>query len=154
LKEVTVNSIKGTIAAVCTSEAKGTQKEDVGEAFLVVEKGLEGDAHAGFAHRQVSLLTLEDIETAKEKLPELRPGSFAENLTVQGLDLSGVAIGDRLRAGEALLEISQIGKTCHTKCEIYHKTGDCIMPRKGLFCRVLEGGWVRRGDSIELLPRD
>ena len=144
---------RGTIAAVCTSEAKGTAKTDVGEAFIVVEKGLEGDAHAGFAHRQVSLLCLEDIESAAEKLPELRPGSFAENLTVRGIDLSGVAVGDRLRAGETLLEISQIGKTCHTKCEIYHKTGDCIMPRKGLFCRVLEGGWVRRGDAVELLAR-
>lgn len=145
------DSKKGTVAAVCLSEAKGTVKIDVGEGLLVTGLGFEGDGHAGFAHRQVSLLALEDIEAAAVELPELRPGSFAENLTLQGLDLSSVAIGDRFRIGEALLEISQIGKTCHAKCEIYHRTGDCIMPRKGLFCRVIEGGWVRRGDVVELL---
>lgn len=144
---------KGSIVAVCTSKTKGTPKEDVGEGLLVVETGLEGDAHAGFAHRQVSLLALEDIEAAAVKLPGLRPGSFAENLTLSGLDLADVAIGDRFQAGEALLEISQIGKICHTKCEIYRKTGDCIMPRKGIFCRVIEGGRIRRGDAVERLPR-
>lgn len=138
------------VVAVCVSKKKGTTKVDVGEANLVVEIGLEGDAHAGFAHRQVSLLNLEDIEETAKRLPGLKPGSFAENLTIQGMDVSALPVGTRLRIGESLLEISQIGKECHTKCEIYHKTGDCIMPKKGVFCRVLEGGMVRSGDEVDV----
>ncbi len=139
---------EGRVVAVCRSDRKGIPKDDLGEGMLVADLGLEGDAHAGFAHRQVSLIAMEDIKTAREKLPELRPGSFAENLTVEGIDLGGSKIGARLKVGEALLEITQIGKECHTKCAIYHTTGDCIMPRKGIFCKVLEGGRVAVGDSI------
>jgi MOSC domain-containing protein YiiM len=133
------------------SEEKGTVKVDVGEANLVREMGLEGDAHAGFAHRQVSLLSLEDIEETARRLPGLKPGSFAENLTIEGMDVSLLPVGTRLSIGESLLEITQIGKECHSKCEIYHRTGDCIMPKKGVFCRVLEGGLVRSGDEVLVL---
>ena len=139
------------VVAVCVSEKKGTVKVDVGEANLVEEMGLEGDAHAGFAHRQVSLLNLEDIEETAKRLPGLKPGSFAENLTIEGMDVSSLPIGTRLSIGESQLEVTQIGKECHTRCEIYHKTGDCIMPKKGVFCRVLRGGRVRSGDEVQVL---
>ncbi|MCF7936208.1 MAG: MOSC domain-containing protein [Synergistales bacterium] len=143
--------MKGTIVAVCTAAGKGTHKEDIRRGRLVEGRGLEGDAHAGFAHRQVSMLSLEDIEGMQEQLPALRPGSFAENLTVRDMDLSTLQLGDRLQVGEALLELSQIGKECHSRCEIFHQTGDCIMPRKGLFFRVLRGGEVAAGDTVHLL---
>lgn len=145
---------EGTVVAVCTSEHKGTVKRDVGSGTLVEELGLEGDAHAGFAHRQVSLLAQEDIDTMKEKLPDLIPGSFAENLTVRGVDLGSLSVGDRIEAGPTLLEVSQIGKECHTRCQVYHATGDCIMPKKGIFCRVLWGGPVRTGDPVRILARE
>lgn len=139
---------RGKIIAVCTSPSKGTIKTNVGSGVLIEEFGIEGDAHGGFAHRQVSLIAAEDIETMRAKLPDLEPGSFAENLTTEGFDLSALAIGDRVRAGECLLEVSQIGKECHTKCQVFYKTGDCIMPKKGIFCRVIKGGRVETGDEI------
>jgi MOSC domain-containing protein YiiM len=142
--------MSGRVVAVCIAASKGVPKDDVGAGLLVPGIGIEGDAHAGFAHRQVSLLNMEDLREMQAKLPELRPGSFAENLTVEGFDLGLLQIGHRLRVGEALLEVTQIGKECHTRCAIYHTTGDCIMPRKGVFCRVLKGGVVRRGDKIAL----
>ena len=140
--------MSGRVVAVCIAASKGVPKEDVGVGLLVPEIGIEGDAHAGFAHRQVSLLNMEDIREMQAKLPELHPGSFAENLTVEGFDLGLLEIGHRFRVGEALREVTQIGKECHTRCAIYHTTGDCIMPRKGIFCRVLKGGTVRRGDEV------
>ena len=139
---------QGRIVAVCTAPEKGMIKHDVGEGLLVEELGLEGDAHAGFMHRQVSLIALEDIKTMMKKLPELEPGSFAENLTTEGFDLSELKIGDRLAVGEALLEVTQIGKECHSLCEVFKKIGDCIMPRKGIFTRVIKGGKVKTGDII------
>ena len=138
----------GKIIAVCTSPEKGMIKHDVGEGLLLEELGIEGDAHAGFMHRQVSLISIEDIRTMMEKLPDLVPGSFAENLTTEGFDLSALKIGDRLKVGETILEVSQIGKECHTKCEVFRKTGDCIMPKKGIFTRVIKGGKVKTGDTI------
>jgi MOSC domain-containing protein YiiM len=141
---------RGRILAVCTSPEKGTVKENTGEGRLLEEFGIEGDAHGGFGHRQVSLIASEDIETMKAKLPDLRPGSFAENLTTEGFDLSSLCVGDIIKAGECLLEVSQIGKECHAKCEVFKKSGECIMPEKGIFCRVLEGGLVRTGDAIGL----
>ncbi len=140
---------EGRVVAVCRSDRKGVPKDDIGTGCFKEGIGLEGDAHAGFAHRQVSLISMEDIVAAKEKLPTLRPGSFAENLTVEGIDLGASVVGLRLKVGEILLEITQIGKECHTKCEIYRTTGDCIMPRKGIFCRVVEGGRVSVGDRVE-----
>ena len=146
--------MRGKVVAVCVSESKGTPKTDVGEGVLLPGLGIDGDAHAGFAHRQVSMLAVEDIETMKEKLPDLVPGSFAENITVEGFDLSSLSVGDRVRVGEALLELSQIGKECHTRCAVYHKTGDCIMPKKGLFFKVLEGGRVAAGDPVDRVWSD
>nr|HPI98938.1 MOSC domain-containing protein [Synergistales bacterium] len=140
--------------ALCVSKNKGTRKSDVGKATLVPGVGLEGDAHAGFMHRQVSLLNLEDIQEAALILPELGPGSFAENLTIEGFDLTSLRIGDLLEIGEAILEVTQIGKECHTRCEIYHKTGKCIMPEKGIFCRVLRGGEVRTGNLVRVADPD
>lgn len=144
-------ALQGRVVAVCTSATKGVRKTDVGEGWLVVEQGLQGDAHAGFAHRQISLLALESIRTMQEKGLAVGPGDFAENLTVEGLDLPALPLGTRLKIGEALLEVSQIGKTCHGHCEIYRLAGDCVMPREGIFARVLTAGVVRRGDIIEVL---
>lgn len=148
----TKRGMKGTITAVCMSSEKHVQKEDVGSALLVEEMGLEGDAHAGFAHRQVSLLAEESIDKMRRLgLKDLRPGAFGENLTTRGLDLLSLRVGDRLRVGEeAVLEVSQIGKECVERCAIYYQAGDCIMPREGIFARVIRGGRISRGDIIAL----
>ncbi len=140
----------GTIIAVCTSKKKGTPKADAGSGILEEGFGLKGDAHGGDWHRQVSLLAIEQIDTMKAKGLDVKPGSFAENLTTRGFDLVSVKVGDRLRVGEeALLEVTQIGKECHTRCAIYNKIGECIMPEQGVFARVIKGGTVSSGDSID-----
>ena len=139
----------GKIIAVCSAPAKGMIKHDQGEGVLIVGKGLEGDGHFGFAHRQVSLISIEDIRIMMAKLPNLRPGSFAENLTTEGFDLGKLHIGDQLRVGETLLEVSQIGKECHSHCEVFRQTGECIMPKKGIFTKVIKGGRVKSGDTID-----
>jgi MOSC domain-containing protein YiiM len=146
-------STKGIITAVCISTEKHVQKDDVGSATLIENQGLEGDAHAGFAHRQVSLLAEESIDKMKELgLQDLRPGAFGENLTTRGIDLLSLELGDRLRIGdEVILEVSQIGKECVERCAIYYQAGDCIMPREGIFARVIRGGKVSRGDFIEVI---
>ena len=141
----------GKVVAVCTSEKTGTIKKDVGVGTLRVEWGLEGDAHAGPWHRQVSLLALESIEKMRKMGLDVGPGSFAENITTTGLELHTLPVGTRMRLGSALVEVTQIGKTCHKGCAIRQQTGDCIMPREGIFVRVLRGGVVKRGDSIEVL---
>lgn len=145
--------MSGKIIAVCSAPEKGMIKHDIGEGVLIEGVGLEGDAHAGFMHRQVSLIAMEDIRTMMEKLPSLVPGSFAENLTTEGFDLSKLKIGDRLKVGGTLLEVSQIGKECHTKCEVFKQSGECIMPQKGIFTRVIKGGKVKTGDAVELADR-
>jgi MOSC domain-containing protein YiiM len=140
----------GTIIAVCTSKKKGTPKSDVGSGSLVEGFGLEGDAHGGDWHRQVSLLSIEQIDIMKDKGLDVRPGSFAENLTTLDFDLGSAKVGDRLKVGEsALLEVTQIGKECHTRCAIFNKVGECIMPEQGVFARVLVGGVVKTGDPID-----
>ena len=139
----------GKIIAVCSAPEKGMIKHDQGEGVLIVGKGLEGDGHFGFAHRQVSLISIEDIRIMMTKLPNLRPGSFAENLTTEGFDLGKLHIGDQLRVGETLLEVSQIGKECHSHCEVFKQTGECIMPKKGIFTKVIKGGRVKVGDTID-----
>jgi MOSC domain-containing protein YiiM len=140
----------GKIIAVCSAPEKGMIKHDVREGDLIKEVGLKGDAHAGYMHRQVSLISMEDIRTMMAKLPDLVPGSFAENLTTEGFDLSKLKIGDRLKIGEnIILEVSQIGKECHSHCEVFKQTGECIMPKKGIFTRVITGGHVKAGDSID-----
>ena len=139
----------GKIIAVCSAPEKGMIKHDQGEGVLIVGKGLEGDGHFGFAHRQVSLISIEDIRIMIAKLPNLRLGSFAENLTTEGFDLGKLHIGDQLRVGETLLEVSQIGKECHSHCEVFRQTGECIMPKKGIFTKVIKGGRVKSGDTID-----
>ena len=142
--------MKGTIKAVCISDAKGTQKKDVGKVVLLSNWGIEGDAHAGEHHRQVSLLSGEKVAKFNELGAEVSHGDFGENLVVWGIDPAALPIGTRLSCGSALLEITQIGKDCHDRCQIYHKMGDCIMPREGTFARVLEGGEVCVGDVLEV----
>ncbi|NTV14481.1 MAG: MOSC domain-containing protein [Desulfobulbaceae bacterium] len=141
------------VEAVCISSKKGMVKKEQPEVILKTGWGIEGDAHAGDWHRQVSLLAGESIDTVKVILPTLKNGAFAENLITRGLDLSGLKIGDRLQVGaEIILEITQIGKECHNQgCAIKKATGDCIMPKEGLFSRVLQGGKVRPGDLLKPL---
>ena len=141
--------MSGRIVAVCRAPAKGMQKIDVKEALLVEDQGMEGDAHFGFQHRQVSLLNAEEAAKIREKVPRLKAGDFAENLLVEGFDLADLRLGDRLAVGPALLEVTQIGKECHSRCAIYEAAGDCIMPRLGVFCRVVRGGTVRNGDIVD-----
>lgn len=144
----------GKVIAVCTSEHKGTQKRPVEYIALREKWGIEGDAHAGDWHRQVSLLGLERIQEFRERGAEIDFGAFGENIVIEGYELKSIPVGTRLRIGECLLEISQIGKACHSHCEIYKKMGDCIMPREGIFAEVIKGGEIRPGDSAELIPAD
>ena len=142
-----------TVTAICISEKKGTVKHPVEEALFVAQHGIEHDAHAGTWHRQVSLLSADRIEEFRAHGADVAFGSFGENI-VAALDFRSMPVGTLLRVGEALLEITQIGKECHTQCEIRRITGDCIMPREGVFARVLEGGTVRVGDEIAVVPRE
>ncbi len=141
---------EGSITAVCVSAEKHVQKEAVDRVVLVPGKGIEGDAHFGFGHRQVSLLADESVDKMREKgLADPRPGAFGENLLTRGIDLLSLRIGDRLLVGnEVILEVSQVGKECVDRCAIYYAAGDCIMPREGIFARVIEGGTVTPGDKI------
>lgn len=145
----------GTIVSVNTSLKKGQIKRPAAGVELRAGRGIEGDAHKDYGHRQVSLLAIEDIEAQKERTGAaaavaLGPGAFAENLTTRGIDLAALAIGDELViAGTVRLRVSQIGKDCHTKCAVFHLVGDCIMPARGIFCEVLSDGAVRPGDGIE-----
>jgi MOSC domain-containing protein YiiM len=141
----------GRVIAVCTSAKKGTRKRDVRRAELRVDWGIVGDAHAADWHRQVSLLALESIEKMRALGLNVGPGSFAENITTAGLELTSLPIGSRLRLGDALVEVTQIGKICHDRCAIYYQAGDCVMPREGIFVRVCEGGLVRAGDAVEVV---
>lgn len=140
----------GRIVAVSLSARRGEKKTPVAEALLVAERGIEGDAHAGAGHRQVSLLAAESIEKMRAAGLRVGPGAFAENLTTEGIDLPSLPVGSLLRVGpDAVLEITQIGKECHQRCAIYEQAGDCVMPREGVFARVRTGGRVRTGDPIE-----
>jgi MOSC domain-containing protein YiiM len=141
----------GRIEAICISPEKGTVKETVTEAELRIKHGIVGDAHAGDWHRQVSLLPSESIAKVREMMPELADGAFAENLVTSGIDLAHIQIGDKVSIGDdVLLEVTQIGKECHHGCAIRQITGDCIMPREGIFCRVLQGGNIQPGSSASL----
>ena len=141
----------GRIVAISISTEKGVPKTNVPSAVLVENWGLHGDAHAGAWHRQVSLLAEESIAAMRAKGADVHPGNFAENLTTTGIDIAARRVGDRLRIGAALLEVTQIGKECHAHCAIYQQIGDCVMPREGIFARVLDGGEVRVGDTIEVV---
>lgn len=141
----------GKIRAVCISREKGTAKSSVGRALAIEDFGLENDAHAGKWHRQVSLLPYEEIEKFKAEGAPVTDGSFGENLITEGLKLRELPLGTRLRAGGALLEVTQIGKECHSRCAIGRAMGHCIMPEEGIFARVLAGGVIEAGDAIEIV---
>lgn len=138
----------GKVLAVCISEKKGTEKRNVGSAVFVEDWGLEGDAHAGKWHRQVSLLSNEKIEDFRARGAVVEDGAFGENLVVEGIDFAKLPVGTRFRCGEVVLELTQIGKECHNGCAIFQKMGECIMPREGVFTRVLKGGKVSVGDEM------
>ncbi len=143
------------VIAVCSSKTKGVRKDNIGSGILKQEYGLEGDAHADSGwHRQVSLLARESIEKMRKLGYDVGPGDFAENITCEGIELFSLPIGTRLTVGDVvLLEISQIGKECHTGCAIFKLTGKCIMPKEGVFARVVKGGPVNIGDKIEIISR-
>ena len=141
----------GEIVAVCTSKRKGVPKHPIASGGLKVNWGLEGDAHAGNWHRQVSLLAIESIDKMREKGLNVHPGSFAENITTKGIELYTLPVGTSMRLGTALARVTQIGKVCHTKCAIYEQAGDCVMPREGIFVEILEPGTVAAGDAVEIL---
>lgn len=141
----------GKVMAVCTSPAKGTQKQDVGRAVFLEDFGIEGDAHAGKWHRQVSLLSYEKIEEFRRRGADVVFGAFGENLVVEGIDFKTLPIGTRFRCNEVELVLTQIGKQCHHGCEIFQKMGDCIMPREGVFTKVEKGGEIKVGDVLEII---
>jgi MOSC domain-containing protein YiiM len=147
-----VNSEKvATIVAVCLSEKKGTPKKAIDKVLLKEDFGLSGDAHAGNWHRQVSLLDYGKVEEFNAKGAGVDHGAFGENLLVSGLDLRNLPIGTKLKIGPATLEVTQIGKECHSRCQIYDRVGDCIMPREGIFAKVLQGGEVKKGDEVKVV---
>ncbi len=139
------------VVSVNISEQKGTVKQEVPAIQLKLRHGIVGDAHAGDWHRQISLLAEESVDTMRALLPGLRPGAFAENVNTRGIDLKSLPIGTRLRLGETVVEVTQIGKECHNACEIKKTTGKCVMPTEGIFAVVVKEGTVRKGDPIEIL---
>ena len=139
----------GVIKRICISQKRGTAKHEIEEAILAKDWGIQGDAHAGHWHRQVSLLSYEKIEEFRKKGADIELGAFGENLIVSGYDFRNLAVGTRFQCGEAVLEMTQIGKECHSHCEIYKRMGECIMPREGVFAIVLHGGTIRKGDLLE-----
>lgn len=143
--------VVGRVVAVCVSEKKGERKQPVAEVALRAEHGIVGDAHAGDWHRQVSLLARESIAKMQALGLDVDAGDFAENITTEGVELTALRVGSGLRIGAALGEVTQIGKECHNRCAIYYQAGDCVMPKEGIFIKVLRGGAVRSGDPIEVL---
>ena len=141
----------GKVLAICISEKKGTLKNEINEAKFIEDFGIENDAHAGKWHRQVSLLSFERVEEFNARGAGVKPGAFGENLLVEGWDLKTIPVGTKFRCNDVLLEITQIGKECHHGCEIFKKMGDCIMPREGIFAKVIHGGTIKPGDEIEII---
>ena len=147
-----MKKIQGKVLAVSISQKKGEKKENIACGLFMEELGLENDAHAEAGIRQVSLLARESIEKIRAKGLDVHYGDFAENITTEGIDLPKLPIGTRLKVGQAvLLEVTQIGKVCHDRCNIFYTVGDCVMPREGIFARVLAGGKVQTGDQIEIV---
>lgn len=142
--------MKGKVRAVSVSKAKGQKKENVFLVNLKEDFGILGDVHAG-SERQVSLLAIESIEKMRQKGLKVNPGDFAENITTESIDLLKLSIGDKVSiGGTVILEISQIGKECHSRCSIYYRAGDCVMPKEGIFARILKGGTITAGDKVEV----
>jgi MOSC domain-containing protein YiiM len=146
---------QGRVLAVCISERKGERKKAIDSGLLIENFGLQGDAHAGDWHRQISLLGDESVDKMRAAGLDVGAGDFAENLTIVGINLPALPIGTRLRVGSvALLEVTQIGKECHQHCAIYQQVGDCVMPREGIFARVLRGGPVSKDDAVIVMEAD
>ena len=144
----------GKITGICISEKRGVQKHFIEEANIIADWGIEGDAHGGKWHRQISLLSQEKVDAFKAKGADIHPGSFGENLIVEGFDFSAMPVGTRFVIGDVVLEMTQIGKECHNHCVIYKKMGDCIMPREGVFAEVVEGGHIKVGQEVTcILPK-
>ena len=143
----------GKVIAVCISPEKGTQKTAVAEGSFIEDYGIEGDAHAGKWHRQVSLLSYDKIEAFRQRGARVENGAFGENLVVEGIDFSALPVGTRLACGDVVLEITQIGKECHHGCAIFQQMGDCIMPREGVFAKVIRGGKICPGDEMTCMER-
>ena len=141
----------GKVIAICTSPEKGTQKTRIEEGTFIEDFGLEGDAHAGKWHRQISLLSYEKIEAFRARGAEVADGAFGENLVVEGFDFKNLPVGTRFQCNEVILEMTQIGKECHSGCAIFKKMGECIMPKQGVFTRVLHGGVIHPGDELTIL---
>lgn len=141
----------GKVIAVCTSEKKGTQKTSVPEIDVREDWGIQGDAHAGKWHRQVSLLSYEKIEAFRARGAEIEDGAFGENIIVQGIDFATLPVGTKFACNDVVLELTQIGKECHSGCAIFKKMGECIMPKQGVFTKVLHGGIIRPGDELTIL---
>lgn len=141
----------GIVRAVCTSDRRGIQKQDIGLAVFKEGYGLEGDAHGGSWHRQVSLLSYEKIEEFNEKGAEVTAGAFGENLVVEGFDFRNLPVGTMFQCNDVLLELTQIGKECHTHCQIYQKMGECIMPTQGVFAEVVHGGIISVGAEMVIV---
>ena len=143
----------GKVIAVCTSERKGIQKTSVPEIKVIEDWGIEGDAHAGKWHRQVSLLSFDKIEDFRARGAEVEDGAFGENLVVQGIDFATLPIGTKFGCNDVVLELTQIGKECHNGCEIFKKMGKCIMPTNGVFTKVIHGGVISEGDAFEVIGK-
>ncbi len=141
---------KGIVRAVCVSDVRGVEKHAVPEGHFLVDFGIEGDAHGGSWHRQVSLLSYNKVLAFNQKGADVGDGAFGENLVVEGIDFSALPVGTRLAAGTVILEMTQIGKECHSHCTIYQRMGECIMPREGVFAKVIKGGIIRPGDKMEV----
>lgn len=146
--------MQSTVQAVCLSARKGTRKQSVPRARLVTDWGLAGDAHAGKWHRQVSLLSRTQIDAFRARGAAVQDGDFGENLIVSGLEVQTLPCGTRLAVGAAVLEITQIGKQCHGECTIFRAMGECLMPRAGVFARVVRGGTVRVGDPVQVIKEE
>lgn len=139
------------VIAVCISKNKGERKTPVKSVNVLPNHGIDGDAHAGDWHRQVSLLAQESIEKMQRLGLSVSAGDFAENITTIGIDLPKLAIGTKLKVGETIMEVTQIGKECHTRCAIYYQAGDCVMPKEGIFTKILRGGGIKPGDAVEIV---
>jgi MOSC domain-containing protein YiiM len=143
--------LAGTVVSVNVAADKGVHKAPQTEVHLCVGHGIAGDGHAGPWHRQVSLLAQESIDSMRAKGLDVGPGDFAENVTTRGIEVHSLPLGTRLALGPCLVEVTQIGKVCHDRCAIYRAAGDCVMPREGIFARVLEGGVLRPGDDVRVV---
>ena len=142
--------MKGEIKAICISERRGTAKHEIEEARFIEDFGIENDAHAGNWHRQVSLLSYDEVEAFKKRGARVENGAFGENILIEGYDLKTLPIGTVFSCKDVVLKLTQIGKECHAHCEIYKQVGDCIMPREGVFTKVIKGGTLRKGDVFSV----